>query len=61
MNPPEITGSNSHAVLISEIADLRRLLWQVISAGKNVMESLPDRDKMILLEALIEAEKRLVK
>lgn len=61
MNPQEVTSSNSHAVLISEIAELRRLLWQVISAGKNVMESLPDRDRMILLDALIEAEKRLTK
>lgn len=49
----------SDAQLISEIADLRRHLWQLIAAGKKVVLELPAKERMILLDAMIEAERFL--
>lgn len=49
----------SDSLLISELTELRRQLWQVIKAGKQVVKSLPEKERMILLEALIEAEGKL--
>lgn len=49
----------SEAELITKLAEYQRQLRQVIHAGKLVVKSLPERERMILLEALIEAEGKL--
>lgn len=59
MSANEVTATNSHAVLITEIAELRRQCWQVITAAKVVAPLVPITDQAALLEVLIEAERHL--
>lgn len=55
----EVSASNSHAVLISELTTYRNELRKVIAAGKQVVKALPEKERMILLDAMIEAERKL--
>lgn len=60
MENREVTASSSHAVLISEIADLRRELWMVIAVGKQVAHTMPNAERARLLDALMQAERKLL-
>ena len=55
----EVTAANSHAALISEISELRRLCWTLISAGKQSLPALPEVQRKALLDELMRAEKYL--
>lgn len=55
----EVTSSNSHAVLISEIAEMRRLLWLMIAVGKQIVHLLPATERTQLLKEMMAAEKHL--
>lgn len=57
----EHSASNSHAVLISELTDLRRHLWTVISIGKQVVHLLPARERTQLVEVMTKAEEALTR
>lgn len=59
MIPADSLSSRSESALISELCEMRKQLWQVIAAGKKVVAALPDKERMILLDAMIEAEGKL--
>jgi len=61
MEREEISASNSHAVLISELTDLRRHLWTLIAVGKQVAHLLPALKRTELVEAMVKAEDALTK
>lgn len=59
MTPKDVKPLPSSAALLTEVAGLRRQLWQMIAASKKVLWLIPDRERMEFLDALIEAEGKL--
>lgn len=57
----EYSPSESHAVLISELTDLRRHLWTLISLGKQVAHLLPALQRTELVSAMTKAEEALTR
>jgi ribosomal silencing factor RsfS len=58
-NPKEVTALNSHAALITEIAELRRHIWTIIAVGKQIAHTMPAKERKYLLDTLLEAERHL--
>lgn len=55
----QVTASNSHAAMISELADMRRHLWTLIAEVKKIAHHVPNRERVSLLTAATEAERKL--
>ncbi len=54
--PTEVSASNSQAVLLAEITDLRKALRDLIVAGKQVLIKLPADARPALLDPMLKAE-----
>jgi ribosomal silencing factor RsfS len=58
-NPNEVTASNSHAAMATEIAELRRHMWTIIAVAKQVVHTMPAKERKYLLDTILDAEKHL--
>lgn len=55
----EVTASNSHAALISELTEYRRICWTLIAEIKKVAHFVPNQDRASLLKEAADAERKL--
>ena len=60
-NPNEVTASNSHAVMATEIAELRKHLRLLIAKGKQFAHWIPNQYRPEFLQVQMDAEKQLTK